>query len=435
MPEPLTDLSTPAPAGVTLTTDPTAIAETGAALDALFATAVPDPDKPLDPPAPKPGEPAAPAAPTPPEPKPTEPSAPSGTPPVPKPGEATPPAPAPVAKDEFDKVELPPHTKPATAQSFDALKKTARERVAAVEKEREDLKTKLAALEARPAVDPKVEQELTELRAFRQRLDVEADPAFKEYVEEISRNEESIFAKLKEAGAGDAVVAKIKEIGIKDLDWETVLEKLPPVARRYIENKLAVNEDLGEQRMRALADAKKNAGEFLAQREKENLQNEIVHRAAADEHFTKVAPQLPWFKLETIPATATPEDKAALEAHNKFFTETSKAAKEMLEDNSPQMRAIATLGYVQMLRLQKEIPAIHAEYAAEQKKLTDEVTALKAQVKEKDDFIARIKNSSKTSLRDGNAPIDPKTAAAQPTFGEHGSSALDRLREQQLAGS
>lgn len=433
--KPLTDLAE-APLGVDLKTDPAAILETGAALDELFKAAVPDPEKiaadekaaadkvaadklaadekaKAAQPAQTDAEKAAAAA---------------------AEKEAADKAAAAAVKDDFEKVELPPHSKPATAQSFEALKKTAREKVAAAEKERDELKTQLAAAQAKPAVDPATEKELEELRQFRQKIDVEADPQFKEYVEEIGRNETSIFSKLKESGAGDEVLAKIKQIGLKDLNWEPVLEKLPPVARRYIENKLASNEDLEEQRTRAIDEAKKNASEFLATREKENLQNELSHRTAAEEHFGKVSVQLPWFKLQKAEANATPEQKAAIEAENKFFLATQKSVKEILADPSPNMRAISALGYAQMLRLQEEIPALTAEHAAEAKKLTDEITTLKTQLKEKEDFITRLKKSSTTSLRDGHASSNPNTAAKQPTFGEHGSTALDRLREEQTAG-
>jgi hypothetical protein len=424
------DLSTSAPAGVNVITDPSAIAETGSALDALFAVAVPDAAKveadkaAADAAAEKSAAEkiAADAARTPEDKAAADKALADAA------------AAAPPAKDEFDAVELPPHSKPTTALSFEALKKTAREKVAAVEKEREEFKAKLAEAQAKPALDPAIEKELTELREFRQKLDVEADPSFKEYTNEISINEESIFSKLKEAGSSDAVIAKIKEIGIKDLDWDTVLDKLPPVARRYIENKLAVNEDLGEQRTRAINEAKKNSSEFLAEREKKNTQGEIAHFAAAEEHFGKVSVQLPWFKLQKADANATPEQKAAIEAENKFFTATQKSVKEILSDPSPNMRAIAALGYAQMLRLQAEIPQLQAEHVSETKALVAEVAALKAQLKEKEDFIARVKRSSTTSLREGSAPTDPKATAKQPTFGEHGSTALDRLREEQVAG-
>jgi hypothetical protein len=431
------DLSTSATAGVNLLTDPAAIADTGSALDALFAVAVPDAEKveadkaAADAAAEKAAteKAAADAALTPDQKAAADKAVADKSAADAAAAEAAVPV-----KDAFDAVELPPHSKPATAQSFEALKKTAREKVAAAEKEREEYKAKLAEAQAKPALDPAIEKELTELREFRQKLDVEADPAFKEYTDEIAVNEESIFSKLKEAGSSEAVIAKIKEIGIKDLDWETVLDKLPPVARRYIENKLATNEDLSEQRTRAINEAKKNSSEFLAEREKKNTQSEIAHFAEAEANFNKLAPQLPWFKVEKIDPAATPEDKASLEAHNKFVAQTQKAVKEMLSDNSPNMRAIATLGYAQMLRLQAEIPMLQAEHEAEKKALASEVAALKAQVKEKEDFIARVKRSSTTSLREGSAPTDPKATAKQPTFGEHGSTALDRLREEQVAG-
>lgn len=433
---PPTDLSTPPAPGVSLNPDPSAIAETGAALDALFAAApgvAPDAAAEAEKAAAEKAEAdriAAEKAKGTPPPVVTEPTAEEKVAAEKAAADA-----AAAAKDEFDKVVLPPHTKPAVAQSFDALKKASRDKVAAVEKEREELRTKVTELEGRPAVDPKVEEELKQLREFRQKLDVEADPTFKEYFEEIKTNDEAIFNKLKESGASEALLVKMREIGTKELDWDTVLDKLPPVARRYVENKLAVNEDLSEQRDRAIETAKKNASEFLAEREKQNTQGELAHRAAAEEHFTKVSTQLPWFKIEKVPTTATPEEKAAIEADNKFYLDTQKSVKELLGDNSPQMRAIAALGYAQMLRLQAEIPALNAEHAAEKKTLSDEVAALKTQLKEKEDFIARIKKSSATSPREGNAPANPGAAASQPTFGEHGSTALDRHRAEQLANS
>jgi hypothetical protein len=433
---PSLDLST-APAGVSVNPDPTSIAETGSALDALFASAVPDADKAAE------DEVAAAekaladkatsdkaeadrvAA---------EAAAAQATQPTAEEKAAAEKAAAALAtsKDDFDKVELPPHTKPAVAQSFEALKKTSRERVAAAEREREELRTKLAEAEGRPAVDPKIESELKELREFRQRMDVEADPTFKKYVADSAANDESIFSKLKEAGTTEETLAKIRGIGTKELDWEKVLEKLPPVTRRYVENKLAVNEDLHDQRARALEAAKKNSTEFLAEQAKKSTQGELAHYAAADEHFTKVSAQLPWFKLQKAEANATPAEKAAIESENKFFLQTQKAVKEMLSDPSPSMRSIATLGYAQMLRLQAEIPALQAEHEAEKKALATEVAALKAQVKKKEDFIARVKNSSRTSLREGSAPSNPNATASQPTIGENGATAIDRLRAEQV---
>jgi len=420
------------PPGVSLNPDPAAVADTGTALDNLFK-AVEEP-----PAAPAPAVTPDPAASTPPaaEPKPdagVTPPAAAVVPPVVPP--VTPPvADAPV-KDDFDAVQLPPHTKSEVAQSFDTLKKTSREKLAAVAKERDEANARAKELESRPAVDPKLEAELKELRDFRAKMDVEADPTFKEYFAEAKANDEAIWAKLKEAGAKDDTLAKMKEIGTKDLDWELVLEKLPPVTRRYVENKLAVNEDLHDQRTRAIATAKQNATEFLAERQKSSTQDELAHYAKAEEHFGKVSVQLPWFKLQKAEANATPEQKAAIETENKFFLSTQDLVTKMLKDPSPEMRAVASVGYAQMLRLQAEIPALQAEFEAEKKTLSDEITKLKATIKERDDFIARVKGASRTNPRDGSAPSNSGAVASQPTFGEHGSVAIDRLRAEQNAGA
>jgi len=426
---------------VSLNPDPAAVADTGAALDALFkpidVPETPEPRPIVPTPAAPPAEPPKPVAGAPvvPELRPGVPALP-GLPVAPAAPVVTPAAPVvpePV-KDEFDAVQLPPHTKSEVAQSFDKLKQTSRDRLAALAKERDEAAARAKELESRPAVDPKVEAELKELREFRQKMDVEADPTFKEYIQESQANDTAIWTKLKEAGANDATLEKMKSIGTKELDWEIILEKLPPVTRRYVENKLAVNEDLHDQRARAIEAAKSNASEFLAEREKSQTQDELAHYARAEEHFGKVSTQLPWFQIQKVEATATPEQRAAIEAENKFYLATRDQVTKMLKDPSPEMRSIAALGYAQMLRLQEEIPALQAEHAAEKKGLADEVAKLTAQIKEKDEFIARLKGASRTVLREGTAPA-PGGAAAQPTIHEHGSVAIDRLRAEQTAGA
>src|SRR6185436_6579366 len=86
-------------------------------------------------------------------------------------------------KDDLDAVELPPYTKPKTAESFAKVKTIARQKIAAIEKEREELKAKMVELEktAKDGLPAEAKKELEELREFRAKVDVEADPKFKEY--------------------------------------------------------------------------------------------------------------------------------------------------------------------------------------------------------------------------------------------------------------
>src|SRR6185503_12501391 len=97
--------------------------------------------------------------------------------------------------DDFDAITLPPYSKPKTNESFDKLKTLARERVAAAEQERDALKKERDELAAKlgNGIPVELESELKELRSFRSKLDVEADPEFKTFDKTIADNTESIY--------------------------------------------------------------------------------------------------------------------------------------------------------------------------------------------------------------------------------------------------
>src|SRR6185503_8432341 len=117
--------------------------------------------------------------------------------------------------DDFDAITLPPYSKPKTNESFDKLKTLARERVAAAEQERDALKKERDELAAKlgNGIPVELESELKELRSFRSKLDVEADPEFKTFDKTIADNTESIYARLKADGFTDEHIAKIKALG------------------------------------------------------------------------------------------------------------------------------------------------------------------------------------------------------------------------------
>lgn len=305
--------------------------------------------------------------------------------------------------EEFEKIELPPHAKPATTESFAKVKLLAKQRITKLTVERQELETKLKELESKQVeagkLAPEVEKELTELRNFRLSMDVEANPEFKEYDATITANDEAILKKLKEVDVSDASIEKIKKLGVSNVDWEPVLKELPPVARRFIETKLVANEETRNEKESAVAEAKKNAAQFLKESEEKSGTSAAARKAATETHFKEISSKVAWFKKIEAPSGVSEDDKKKIAAHNEFMETVNKEVQEAIADDSPEMRAILALGYAQMLRLQKEVPFLKSTHEAEKKKLSDEIEGLKKSVKEKEDFIAKVKKSSSTSLR------------------------------------
>lgn len=382
------------------------VADSNSALEALLKAA--DVEVPAEVPAEEPVKPAEPDAPVEPA-KPAEPAAP-----------VEPAAPA----DEFDKVELPPHSSPKSGEAFAKVKQLAQERIAAIEKERTALAERLAAAEeaAKKATVPAEESpELKELREFRMKFDAEADPSFRKWDEAVKSNDELIYTKLRGAGVNEESLKKIVELGgPSQVDWDSISEKFSPQLRRYIEAKVFENEDLVEKKKVAIETAKKNAAEFVRTRQEEIFQNSTGRQKAMEKEFNELKPNLEWMQEIKVPATATAEEKAKAERNNKIVARVNSDLQEAIADDSPRMRAILIAGFAQLMKTRTDLEDIKAEKDAELAKLN-------ATLKERDDFIARIKKSSTGRLNSAApSPGDPKPAP-KVDYHEDGASAVERL--------
>ena len=331
-------------------------------------------------------------------------------------------------EDDMDKVVLPPYTKPKSVEAFATVKQIAKAKIAEVSKERDEIKAQLeAAQAAAKEVDPNIAKELEELRAFRLKFDVEADPSFNTYDKSIKENEELIYARLKTAGIDENSIKRIRELGgPANVDWEAIKDKIPASLMRYIEGKVFENGDLSEKKTKAIDAAKKNAAEFVKTRQ-EDLYNQTEGRAKTTKaEFEALKPRFDWAKPKAIPANAKPEEKAAIEAQNKVNAKILSDVDEALNDDSPQMRAILIAGYAQLMRAREDTNALVASHAAE-------VAKLKADIAEKDKFIATVKKSSTHRLtskgtQPGDAPSKPKS-----NINEEPGDVIDRLLKETLA--
>lgn len=333
------------------------------------------------------------------------------------------------ASDDFEKVELPPYTKPKSVEAFATVKTLAKQRIAAVEAE----KTKLAAelAEAREAAakavkDPELEKELKDLRDFRLKFDVEADPSFKEWDTKVKANDELIYARLKTAGIDENSIKKIQELGgPSEVNWDSIKDKIPESLMRYIETKLFENEDLGTKKKAAIEVAKQNASEFVKTRQEDIYKQTEGRAKATKEQFDAMLPKFDWLKDKTVPANAKPEEKAAIEAGNAFNKRVLTDVQEALNDDSPGMRAILIAGFAQLMKVRADFESTKASHSAE-------IAKLSATLKEKEEFIKGIKQSS-TARLSGRGTVPGETKPVKSDVNEDPGSAIDRLLKAELA--
>lgn len=424
MPEPIDTPEPIVPGGELGASNSQDFSDANDALDALLKQADPEPadppaDKPADPPADKPVVDPA---------KPGQDDKPADPPPADKPVvDPAKPGQEP-AKDDFDKVELPPYTKPKSVEAFATVKQMARERIAAIEKEKADLTAKLTAAESAKSAGPDeaAEKELQELRDFRLKFDVEADPSFKSWDESVKENENLIYTKLRSSGVDEASIKRIQELGgPSQVDWESISSKFPPTLKRYIEGKVFENEDLVEKKKAAIEKAKENASEFVRTRQEEIYKGTEGRQKDTAAEFEAIRPNVPWLKEVAIDPKASAADKAKAEANNVLVKRVQEDIKEALTDDSPRMRAILIAGFAKLMHTQASFETLKATHATE-------MAALKASLKEKQDFIDRIKNSSTARLSSATpAAGTPRTKKSD--INEDPSEVLDRHYKEALA--
>jgi|SRR5688572_1369268 len=338
------------------------------------------------------------------------------------------------AKDEFDAIELPPHAKQKSVESFTKVKELARTKIKELSGTVEKLT--LEVQKANEAVEiakkgggsPEDLKELEELRNFRRGIDVEYDPEFQKFDAQITSNEEAIYAKLTKAGFDAASIKRIKELGgPSQVDWGKLGDKVPADALRFLNVKLVENETLAENKTKAIDAAKKNSAEFLKNRQTESTKSEAQRKEIANKQFAELsAKALPWLKPEVIAKDAKPADKVRIEAHNKKVAEIQADVKDALNDHSPEMHAVLVTGYARMMKSESDL----AEEKASRKA---EVEALKKTIAEKEQFIASIQKSSTGRLAGGSsAPSggNPKPASKDVDVNESSETALDRLRKE-----
>lgn len=344
--------------------------------------------------------------------------------------------PAKVAEDERLKKEadkifkdspvLPANASPKSSEAFSSVKLTAAREISKISSELEDAKKKLAEAETKlkSPLPPELEQELTQLREFRAKLDIEGDPRFKKFDEKISASHEFIYAQLKRSpNITDDTIKKIKELGGPEhVNMDTILASVKDsTIQRLVESKLSDIEMTKHEKDQAISAAKSDIKKYTAQREQEWAQSANAHNTETQKNLNDLTSKVSWLNEVQVDPKADEAARKSAEAHNGFAKKMREEIQLASTDDSPAMRATLVLGMAHLFRLQ----AVHEATKAQLTTIT----------KERDDAVAlaeRLKTASVSRLKDSGAPPSGTAPAkpAGPNFNESAAEAMDRLRKE-----
>jgi len=332
------------------------------------------------------------------------------------------------AADDFESVSLPPYSKPKTGEAFETVKKLAREKISAIEQERDTLKKERDELAGKlgNGLPVEIETELKELRSFRNKLDVEANPEFKTFDKTVTDNNESIYTRMKSEGFTDKHIEEIKKLGgPSNVDWESLTKHMSPALKRFVDAKLVENETVSDKKNRAIEDAKKNADEYLRNKTEAQTQTAEKQNKEVELKVKELVPQLGWLEERRPKDGASEADKAAVEKHNKLVKESTEFLSQATADNSPELRSLLAVGYIQLLKARED-------YASLKASADEKVKALEADLKRERDLIEKIKKSSTSRLQQAE-PTDKTTNPATDNINIHPAQALDNLMKERFA--
>ena len=288
-------------------------------------------------------------------------------------------APAPDAKpDPFDDVKLRSDASPKTRETFDVLKKKARDEIAAAQARADQLSKDLEAAQKNTIPPDKlpepIEAELKELREFRATFDIERDPQFQQkYDSRKEANNEAVYGTLRAHGLRDDQIELLKKMG----DSERVdaigdlLEKIPHTSRLKVQAKLAENISLEDQRGQELSEARSKADQILKdQKEAPSRQVESFYKEV-ESYAKSLISSVDFLSVAEVPASTPAAERQRIEAQNKEAAKLQGLFVKVLADESPKGKAEAALGLVYAHRLKSENSSLSAKVSELQKEIDD----------------------------------------------------------------
>lgn len=331
-----------------------------------------------------------------------------------------------------DSPTLAPNASPKSGEAFAAVKIKAaqeigqRDQTIAEQKRQIEELTKAAA---QPLTD-EVKKELTELREFRARLDIEVNPKFKEFDAKANETREFVYAQLKKSPVvSDAVIADIKKLGGPEMvNLDKLFDSInDPTLKRLVESSIAEIEKTKYAKDQAIAAAKADVRKFQQEQEEAWKNVATAHNQHTRQYLAEITAKIPWLN------DATPDPKAKdaaaeakrVEAHNTVAKKFREELESALNDDSPQMRATMAVGMAQLFRYQ----TLHEALNTEHKKVVQQLADANA-------TIERLKSAGASRLRTSGAPAGGQLPAPKPTglnLDERAGDALDRMRQEAAA--
>lgn len=325
-----------------------------------------------------------------------------------------------------DVPSLPPGASPKSSEAFATIKIKAAQEITAREQQLEETRKKLAEAEAKlqAGPDPAITKELEELRQWRAKLDVDADPRFNEFDKTAEASREFIYAQLKKSPAvTPETIEQIKKLGGPE---NVNLEKLfaaikDPTLQRIVESKVADIEMAKFNKDQAIKAAKDNISEYIDKQRQQYRQNVDAHNERTKQHLGQYTTKLSWYAEKQVDPKADEPTRKAAEAHNAFVKEVKTQIEGALRDDSPEMRAIMLTGMAQLLYLQKVHAATQQELEAVKKSLAEATKNLERFTK------ASVSRLDETAAPPGGK-IDTKPKGVD--FTTSAGDALDNIAKQ-----
>jgi hypothetical protein len=320
------------------------------------------------------------------------------------------------ADDLFKDVpSLPPNASTKSVEAFSTVKLKAELEAAKKQSQELEQRTKTPPPELEAA-----NKELADLRAWRAKLDVDADPKFKDFDARMEKSRETIYELLKESPlVTQTTIDQIKKYGGPDKsDLSKLFEAMKdPTLTRMVENKILDIKTAHIEKDQAIKATKGNVQQWMEEQKKAKESEVTTRVATTKQELEGFLGGLEWFKEKAIDDKATAEEKAATAADNALTKQLRSELEAAVGDDSPRTKAILLTGLVQLTRLQKVHEGTLAKLTAAEKTLA-----------EKEAFIAKIKASSTSRLRESGAPVDGKLPQVrQDIFNTPATSALDAL--------
>jgi hypothetical protein len=326
-----------------------------------------------------------------------------------------------------DSPGLPPGASHKSAESFAAIKIRAAKEIAAREAELEKLRKEHADAQEKlkNTAPPESVKELEELRQWRAKLDIEADPKFKEFDKTVEQTREFIYSQLSRSPVvTPEIIAEIKKHGgPENVQMDKIFAAIKdPTLQRTVEAKLADIEMVKFSKNKAIESARANVAAYVEERSKSATQALTNHNTATEKHFGELSGNLKWLSDRPVDPKADEATRKGAEEHNAFVATTKQNLAAALKDDSPEMRAIMLAGMAQLFYLQRVHDGTIAENEGLKKSLAD--------VTGKYD---KLRQGSVSRLRESGAPPGGSTTpAANPSdqFHKTATQSLDDIAKQ-----